>query len=768
LRIQAVYWLAEIRNQDKDAHTALVNALHSRFLPVRVRTALSLSAQKVAESFDALCTLLKETRTVKDSILKDRQIIDALLKFGDKRAATVFMDRVEDDPAQNAAADLLLSGAGSFRNPDDADRLIRFMENPQWRKHASDALLKISGYDQPLEDPEEEKTDRKWLEKQHPRNDQVLANLLRQSIRLNDNTLISLLIPPARWSQSHSADVLLSELTTHPESALRYAALEGVGWRMRKRSGSADALVRALEHKDADTRFLAAEALAKAGNDRGLSILLAAVDLMSDIRMRMRAVSALGELADERALETVLKLAAEQGHALQESALEAIGHMRESDKADQIFSLLEKYAKDKEKHGLAQMAVKGLRWFDTRKGWDLIRECAADRNRPVRETAIDLLGYKDDPANCDLLLNIIRTDDNYSAVLCALTAARRLFGLENPAPDYAILQSMWPGLDKDAQKRVCASGAAEEILNLLPRCNHDVQKALETALLQRDPLPVKAAGQMLTCLFPETVRVAARIIGYSGESSQKQANALASAFTYWHGEWKKARQTFVHKGMEDESVEQPVFACLKTLLWAGKKAGIPSEILLSAAHSWPDETAYTSIKLENMLAMQPVGKDRKVKNFLRENLRHPDSSVHRTAAEILFFSDPKTADIVNEIPEHILSDRILFTRIAAHADMQNLLPQSGADIHRQGLVLPRMLGAEHAENVFQIAMNANLAETARLGAIETLARMADLTAEKHLIGIGTSEATDEELRKAAWRGLSRSKRARSKAAENRE
>ncbi len=764
LRIQAVYWLSEIQSQDKDAHAALVNALHSRFLPVRVRAALSLGTVKAPEAFDALCALLRETRTVKDSVLKDRQIIDALLQFGDKRAAAAFMDRVEDDPARNAAADLLLSGVGSFRNPVDSERLLQFMEKPEWKKHAFNALLMISGYDQPLEDPEEERTDRKWLEKQHPRNDEVLAKVLKQSLRLNDTTLILPLIPAARWSQSHAADSLLSELAAHPEPALRYAVLEALGWRMRKRAGSADALERALEHKDADTRFLAAEALAKAGNGRGLSILLAAVDLMADIRMRMRAVSALGELADERALEMVLKLAAEQGHALQESALEAIGHMRSSDRADQIFSLLEKHAKDKERHGLAQMSLKGLRWFDTPKGWDLIRECAADRNRPVRETAIDLLGYKDDPANRDLLLGIIRMDDNYAAVLCAITAARRICGPEDYAPDYAILQSQWPALDKDALKRVCMSGKEVEILTVLTRCQPHVQKALETALLQRDPLPVEAAAHTIGSLFPETVRVGARIMGFAGKLSEKHADALASAFAHWHEEWKKTRQNFIQRGMEDESVEQPVFTCLKTLLWAGKKAGMSLEMLLSAARSWPDESLYTTMRCENLAAMQSFAKDRNVKDFLRENLSDPDSAVRTAAAEVLFSSQPETGDILREIEEYILSDRSLFRKIAAYTDIQNLLPQSAKDMHRQGLVLPRMLQSGETENVFQIAMNAQLTENVRLGAIETLARMADVSAEKHLAGIGASEATEEELRKAAWRGLRRSKRARIKAA----
>ena len=53
-----------------------------------------------------------------------------------------------------------------------------------------------------------------------------------------------------------------------------------------------------------------------------------------------------------------------------------------------------------------------------------------------------------------------------------------------------------------------------------------------------------------------------------------------------------------------------------------------------------------------------------------------------------------------------------------------------------------------------------LPEAARLGAVEGLAAMAREPAEDVLRRVGMSTVEDEELRKAAWRGLRRSKRAR--------
>ena len=49
------------------------------------------------------------------------------------------------------------------------------------------------------------------------------------------------------------------------------AAVEAVGWRLRKRGGPAEPLLKALKHRDPVTQFLAAEGLGRGGRDEGLS-----------------------------------------------------------------------------------------------------------------------------------------------------------------------------------------------------------------------------------------------------------------------------------------------------------------------------------------------------------------------------------------------------------------------------------------------------------------------------------------------------------------
>src|SRR5205823_11963916 len=167
--------------------------------------------------------------------------------------------------------------------------------NPKWREPAFNAVLAISGYDQGINDPEDENPDRTWETKQHPRHDAVLARLLERCLTLGDPKLLARLVPGARWGRGKEVDPVLAALANHPQDALRQSAVEALGWRLRKRKGSADALVRAVGHREPATQFLAAEGLARARRPDGLNVLLAAAEILGDVRLRQRAVRALVE-----------------------------------------------------------------------------------------------------------------------------------------------------------------------------------------------------------------------------------------------------------------------------------------------------------------------------------------------------------------------------------------------------------------------------------------------------------------------------------------
>src|SRR5205823_6620876 len=109
--------------------------------------------------------------------LKQRQAIGALVQLGDARAADAFLDRLSGTDAESALTKELLPAAGQFRRPESAARLLQIAEQSALRTLAFGAALTVSGFDQRIDDPDEEGSaaDRDWEKKQHPRPADILA-----------------------------------------------------------------------------------------------------------------------------------------------------------------------------------------------------------------------------------------------------------------------------------------------------------------------------------------------------------------------------------------------------------------------------------------------------------------------------------------------------------------------------------------------------------------------------------------------------------------
>jgi ParB family transcriptional regulator, chromosome partitioning protein len=763
LRGQAVDWLAAEYDKDEAAKKQLRQALTSRYWKVRHRAALELATKKDAAAYEALVKMLAAA----DDAGLQLRVIEALRKLGDPRTPDAFMDRVETDPRGTAQVGQLLSGAGGFRRPENADRLLGLMEkNPKWREPAFNALLAVSGYDQPINDPEDENPDRTWETKQHPRHDAVLAQLMERCLTLGDPKLLARLVPGARWARGQEVNPVLAALANHPQDNLRQSAVEALGWRLRKRKGAADALLRTVQHREPVTQFLAAEGLARAGRAEGLNVLLASVEFMSDIRFRKRAVKALGELGDVRALDTLLRLANEDGHALQEEAAAALGHLGKSDKAEEIFKLLERFARGQ--GGVAANALRGLRWLNTHAGWQLIRQRAADLGFWQRNTAVQLLGYNDDPATRDLLLRLLAEDNNWTVGSVALTSARRLWGAESLEPDYATIQNRFAPAHaneiRDALKRVCEKGDARRIFEILPKCPPQTQDALATSLLNRVPAPLAEAQGALGSPDERTARLAAHIVGRAGASASTAGKLLQAALEKWLKVWEERRQKMLQENRRDDPQLARVTPCVQTLIWAAGRLGVAQPTLLSAAAARPDDMQYRPIRQEAVAALASGKLTDAVVKLLESAATGNDSELRTLAADALGREKPAVAA---KLAPALLSDRVSFDRLARGdgAKVEETARTAAGQVHYQGVALPHLIVRGDVAALAAVAENRKLPDATRLGAIEGLARLAREDAETRLVQIGKAEKEDEELRKAAWRGLRRSKRARKKQAQ---
>ncbi|MEW4569025.1 HEAT repeat domain-containing protein [Tautonia sp. JC769] len=779
LRLLAVSWLQEAAESDPAAPTALRDALASRFAAVRRAAAFALADRKDPSAFESLVRLLKAAAEPSDR----QAVLRAFESLGDSRAAGIFLDLIEDDPAATAPADTFIPAAARFRRPEDADRLLRLMERlPKARMICFQAALTVSGHDQPIDDPRDERPeDRRWLEQQHPRDDATLAALLDRCLALGETRLIQRAITPARWALGSAVDEPLGRASAHPEEWPRREAIEALAWRLRKRNGPADPLLKALQHPDPVTQFLAAEGLALGRRTEGISVLLSAVDYLSDLALRRRAVVALGELEDPRAFDRILQLAGESGHALQDVAAEAIGHLGRGPRSADVFKLLDRQTRSP--GSVAAMALRGLRWLGTREAWARVRELAdpgthGEQARPdLVPIALDLLAFDDEPATRDLLLRHLR-ETGWPESYIALRSARKLFGPDAIEPDEAAVQnpfdafglgrSTWSDLQKrfdiplaEPLDRLRERGDPARLFALIPHCQETNARAIGAILLDLPEPPLAEARAAIDSEHAAAVATAAQVLGRTQDTTS--GPKIASALSRWTASRAAASrvETRVAGPRRDDDAR-----LIAALAWAAGRTESAADELIqliaSERSSDPDQAdpgiLRSAVEALTLFRSPPATLIATLETLAREG----PATLRALAADALARLDAKRGEA---IAPDLMGDPVGFDRLS-HQLGQSLdtpLSHAAPNLHSQGVALPLLVARGRLEPLAAVAADRSLPEAARLGAVEALAALASTKAEDHLRAIGLDDADDETVRKAAWRALRRSKRLRDRS-----
>jgi ParB family chromosome partitioning protein len=435
--------------------------------------------------------------------------------------------------------------------------------------------------------------------------------------------------------------------------------------------------------------------------------------------------------------------------------------MGQSDKADDIFKLLQRFAGAT--GGLAQRAIRGLRWFDTPGGWQLVRERATEEGFFWQDTAVEMLGFNDDPATRDLLLKLIQ-DDTFEHTDEALRSARRLFGPESLEPDYALLARGDVDLAGEWQivERVCERGEPGRILELIPKCEYETtRQALATSLMRRKDVPIDAAAAQLESRNETAVETAAHLLGRAGESAAKYAPAVTAALQRWRARWHEERQR--PQPRWGEHPVSHVTPTLKRLAWAAGRLGTATDELVALSAERVGDAHFAPVRLEAVRALAAMQPTDAVLDALAEAAVGPDPETRHAAAQALAERGPQRAAA---LAGQLLSDRASLQRLtrAEGIDLKAALETAAAQVHYQGVALPELIAAADLGGLQQIAQNRELPETTRLGAIEAIGRLGSEPAETALSAIGADEKEDEPIRKEAWRSRRRSIRLRTKAA----
>jgi ParB family chromosome partitioning protein len=758
LRRQAVTWLTSEYDKSPEAKEFLHQALTSRYRATMAASAFELALKKDPAAYDALVKLLRWAKEGGPQ----RKVIEAFQNLGDARAADVLLDRIEEDTEGTALTDELFDAVGQYRSPASADRLLKLSEKPDWRDKALEAAITVSGYDQYIGDSEEEDDppNREWEKDQKPRHDAILARILQKAMEQRNDDVLNQLMEGSRWSRGKDVDPVLGQLAVYNNEDIRHSAVQAIGWRLRKRGGPPDALLKGLRHRDPLTQFFAAEGLALGGRGEGLSILMAAVELQEDITHRNRAVQALGELGDPRAFDLLLKLANDAESPLQSEATEALGHLGKSGKADEILALLLERGRGEGMH--ADNALRGLRWLDHPDGWALIRRRAAADGDWVQETAVSLLGYHDEPATRDLLLKLLATNDDWSVFEEAVKSARRIWGPDALDPDYAGVQN--PDADEDAQdemlKRIEKRGDARRMLEILPKVGERASR-LKAILLARRPVPVAEASAVLAGPDPLVAGTAAHLLGRAAKEAGKGASAVQAALKRWWEEWDKGRQEELRRGYQPGKVVEHLEEPLKSMIWGAGRLGAGVESLSAIASARADQAYDRGLRREATIALATGQMTPAVVTALEKLAAVDDPEVRILAADAVARADAARGAA---LAAKSLQDRPTFNRLTQHKlKVLDQVRGAAVHVHSQGIALPYLVEHKDVQGLTAVAANNGFSEEVRLGAIEALAAAATEPAEAVLIKIGEDKKEPKELRKAAFRGLRRSRRARKKA-----
>ncbi|HEY9840230.1 MAG TPA: HEAT repeat domain-containing protein, partial [Candidatus Obscuribacterales bacterium] len=575
-----------------------------------------------------------------------RQAIQAFDVLADAAAAGLMLGLLEKEPA-HPLADEMFDVIAEIGDEAAAQRALKLIPgHSRLREGIYEAVLQISGYDQDLKFaspkvPEKadgpKKPAKKIQEKAQPKvivencfsdkpralHDGLLEQLLKALSESGESSLLAQLIPKAAFSEPAAVDKHLDALSKFKDAAVREAAVSATALRLREfgtkidtkadtKAAQADpvslarrdTLRAALGHPEADTKFLAAEGLALAGHDDGIQVLLTAVDLLQNLSYRQRAVLALGQLAHPRALDLLLRLASHEDHALQESALEAIGHMQASEQAVQIFALLKKFVLG-EREGLKMRALKGLRWFDVPEGWRLIRQTAAESGR-LQEPAIALLQHdSDSEAAVQCLTRLIRTQ-NYYGIVCSICRSLQQLCGEVLEAEYLFLLSLnqyaVENVAEGYLEHVCKAGDAMRLLESLEKIDdEEVFDTVKSALLNRETLPAAEALARLPQASREVSDVILQILGRA-RYKLPAAELAALAAGYWQ-QWLALRAEDPQQRQAEKTAE--LRSLLERVAWLSsrldaKNASVPESF--RAMLEDPDPAA-RSIRLAVLQAL---------------------------------------------------------------------------------------------------------------------------------------------------------------------
>lgn len=773
LRHQVVAELANLYKEPAAQHTLLLAAQNDVFSVAQAAIQV-LVQQQHPQTLSVLSTLFAQRPSDQDKL----ELLPLFQQMANSEAATYLFTYLEQHSLSRDVKIAIYQRIAVLRPIAlFAPMLTRLEQHAAEAKSLIPALLAITGYDQEIVDFAEESDDKTWLKRQHPRQDALLIQLFTQLIRLNYVQEACAMVRGLAWMQDKAADQALREVIPALAVTELKTVVAAIAHRAEKRQGSTAALLQVLSHTDAEVQFLAAEGLAKVGQQQGVGILLAAMDYQSDDEYRCRAVLALGRSGDERALDKLLKLANDDEHLLYEPAIEALGHLGQGEAGERIFKQIKSalhnasYWSD-----LIPAALNGLRWLNTQAAWQLIQNFTLESGHyySARIHAVNLLQHRDSEGNRQVLLRLLREDHASYVVEAAYNTARRLWqataGVASE-PDYALLQGNFPQHNPRLLDMVLSSSTTPQLLNLLNYAYpentgraEEIRNSLGQGLLRREDISVADLLPLLSTKNPEVMIWASRLSArfatrqLAANLPEELLSAVQFAASTYYQRWQAELASSAYK-TGDANSQQTATAHHQAL----------QEILVVLVQL----NAFSPLLLQ--LLQTTVLDERELQLTL---LQACLAQASNAAPEVLAaMTALHTSDVlqVSTLASEWLAQQgkvqgLNWQRLTSQpetlrqAEFTSSIQAAAAMAQQQALALPILIAKQDVVTLLAVANNTDLAENIRLGAIEGLARIPAPTAEQALQQLKTTleAANDEDLAKAIYRALRRWQRAQTK------
>ena len=315
---------------------------------------------------------------------------------------------------------------------------------------------------------------------------------------------------------------------------------------------------------------------------------------------------------------------------------------------------------------------------------------------------------------------------------------------------------------REALKRVCERADPRRLFELLGKCHPDARELLTASLMNRPVLPLAEAQAALESSEAAVVQAAARLLGRAGKQASASGKAVAAALARWWKQWQERRQEEVRQRRAPGDLVGPLTGCVQGLTWTAGRLGVGQETLLAVLGAWPDAPFFRPLRREAVTALADGPMTEPVLAALEAAAVGSDPEIRTVAAEAI---GRRQAQRAAQLAERLLSDRVSFRRATRHkgVEVAGTLRRAAGQVHYQGVALPELVANGDIDGLAAVVANAKLPEATRLGAVEGLALLASEAAEAKLLEVGRNEKEDEDLRKAAWKGLRRSQRARQRA-----